>query len=86
MHIPNTRCARLGATAAILIGTVSLPATAHFTSSPTPHAHPGDVWGLLAVVALTAVAGWIDRRARRGRIASPRLGVEQAKHRPAPDA
>ena len=28
----------------------------------TPHWHADDVWGVLAVVALTAVAAWLDRR------------------------
>jgi hypothetical protein len=42
----------------------ALPALAHFTSSATPHWHAGDIWGVLAVVVLTAIAAWIDRRSR----------------------
>jgi hypothetical protein len=38
----------------------TLPAFAHMTA--TPHGHAGDGWGILAVVALTAAAAWLDRR------------------------
>jgi hypothetical protein len=31
-------------------------------SGPLPHWHAGDVGGVLAVFAITAVAAWIDRR------------------------
>ena len=50
-------CAALGATTA-------LPALAHVTSAATPHWHAGDAWGVLAVIALTAAAAWLDRRGR----------------------
>jgi MYXO-CTERM domain-containing protein len=53
---------RLPVLVATLCGCTTLPALAHWTASP--HAHGGDGWGLLAVVALTAVAAWIDRRRR----------------------
>ena len=41
---------------------VALPASAHIASAGAPHWHAGDAIGLLAVVALTGVAAWIDRR------------------------
>jgi hypothetical protein len=47
-----------------LAGSFALPAFAHFTGSATPHWHAGDIWGVLAVFALTGVAAWIDRRGR----------------------
>ena len=31
---------------------------------PRPHAHPGDLWGLGAVAALTAIAAWLGRRGK----------------------
>ena len=43
---------------------VAPPSLAHVTTSAQAHAHPGDVWGLLAVVALTAGAAWLGRRGR----------------------
>ena len=51
--------------AAALATLAALPALAHVTSGPTPHWHAGDVWGVLAVVALTGAAAWLDRRTRR---------------------
>ncbi|HEY2559614.1 MAG TPA: hypothetical protein VGI48_07910 [Caldimonas sp.] len=50
--------------AVALAGSVALPAFAHFTGSATPHWHAGDAWGVLAVIALTAIAAWLDRRFR----------------------
>ena len=41
-----------------------LPALAHVSSAATPHWHAGDAWGVLAVIGLTAVAAWLDRRGR----------------------
>jgi len=49
---------------AALGGTTALPALAHVTSAATPHWHAGDAWGVLAVIALTAAAAWLDRRGR----------------------
>jgi len=42
----------------------SLPASAHIVAGSTPHWHAVDGWGVLAVVALTAIAAWLDRRRR----------------------
>ena len=42
----------------------ALPAAAHLTAAAAPHWHAGDVWGVLAVIALTGVAAWLDRRGR----------------------
>jgi len=50
--------------AAALAGFVALPALAHVSAAATPHLHDGDGWGVLAVVALTALAAWLDRRRR----------------------
>jgi hypothetical protein len=47
--------------AAALAALTSAPALAHM-SGPLPHWHAGDVGGVLAVFAITAVAAWIDRR------------------------
>ncbi|HEY2187180.1 MAG TPA: hypothetical protein VGH48_01305 [Caldimonas sp.] len=47
-----------------LAGSYALPAFAHFTGSAMPHWHAGDIWGVIAVFALTGVAAWIDRRGR----------------------
>ncbi|HEX2540316.1 MAG TPA: hypothetical protein VHM00_04455 [Caldimonas sp.] len=44
--------------------TASLPSLAHMGSTPAPHFHAGDGWGLLAVAALTAIAAWLGRRGR----------------------
>ena len=49
---------------AVIAAASALPAWSHFTSGATPHWHAGDLWGVLAVCALTAVAAWIDRRGR----------------------
>ena len=49
--------------AAAVAAIASLPASAHFAGA-APHWHAGDGWGVLAVVALTAIAAWIDRRRR----------------------
>ena len=49
---------------AVIAAASALPASAHFTAGATPHWHAGDLWGVLAVGALTAVAAWIDRRGR----------------------
>jgi hypothetical protein len=51
-------------TAAALAGLAASPAFAHVAAGATPHWHAADVWGVLAVVALTAVAAWLDRRWR----------------------
>ena len=48
----------------LLSGAASLPATAHVTHAGMPHWHVGDAIGVLVVVALTAVAAWLDRRWR----------------------
>jgi hypothetical protein len=48
----------------LALGGFATPALAHFTSPAAPHGHPGDVWGLLAVAALVALAAWLDRRSR----------------------
>jgi hypothetical protein len=50
--------------AAALAGLLALPAFAHVSASATPHLHDGDGWGVLVVVALTALAAWLDRRRR----------------------
>ena len=50
--------------AVILGGLTTLPALAHLTSAAAPHWHAGDAWGVLAVIALTAAAAWLDRRGR----------------------
>ena len=42
----------------------AFPAAAHLTGAAAPHWHAGDVWGVLAVIALTGVAAWLDRRGR----------------------
>jgi len=47
-----------------LIAASSLPALAHVSGGTTPHWHAGDAWGVLAVIALTGVAAWFDRRGR----------------------
>jgi len=49
---------------AVIAAASALPASAHLTASATPHWHAGDIWGVLAVCALTAVAAWLDRRGR----------------------
>ena len=49
---------------ALLLAAFTAPAFAHVTSSGAPHAHGSDVSGLIAVVALVAIAAWIDRRQR----------------------
>ena len=48
---------------ALIAATAALPASAHIAGA-TPHWHVGDGRGVLAVVALTAVAAWLDRRRR----------------------
>jgi len=58
MHRPLAP--RIGA---LIAAATALPASAHIAGA-TPHWHAGDGWGVLAVVALTAVAAWIDRRRR----------------------
>jgi hypothetical protein len=50
--------------AVALACSAALPAIAHVNASATPHWHDGDGWGVLAVLALTAVAAWLDRRWR----------------------
>ena len=50
--------------AVALAGCTALPALAHVSTSATPHWHDGDAWGFIAVVALTAIAAWLDRRWR----------------------
>ena len=50
-------------TGVLIAAAAALPASAHFAGA-TPHWHAGDGWGVLAVVALTAVAAWLDRRRR----------------------
>ena len=49
---------------ATIVATLAPPASAHLAAATTPHWHAGDGWGVLAVVALTAVAAWLDRRWR----------------------
>ena len=49
---------------AALGGMTALPAFAHVSSAAAPHWHAGDAWGVLAVIALTAAAAWLDRRGR----------------------
>jgi hypothetical protein len=49
---------------AALAGMTALPALAHVSSAAAPHWHAGDAWGVLAVIALTAAAAWLDRRGR----------------------
>jgi hypothetical protein len=56
------RCSLL--VGAALAGLTSLPAVAHVTGVESPHWHAGDVWGVLVVIGLTAVAAWLDRRGR----------------------
>jgi len=51
-------------TAVGLAGCAAFPAFAHVAAGATPHWHADDVWGVLAVVALAAVAAWLDRRWR----------------------
>jgi hypothetical protein len=51
-------------TAAALAGLGASPAFAHVAAGATPHWDADDVGGVLAVVALTAVAAWLDRRCR----------------------
>ena len=58
MHRPLAP--RIGA---LIAAATALPASAHFAGA-TPHWHAGDGWGVLAVVALTAIAAWLDRRPR----------------------
>jgi hypothetical protein len=58
MHRPFAP--RLGA---LIAAAAALPVSAHIAGA-TPHWHAGDGWGVLAVVALTAVAAWLDRRRR----------------------
>ncbi len=43
---------------------LAVPALAHVDVVAALHVHDGDGWGLLAVVALTALAAWLDRRWR----------------------
>ena len=57
MHRPLTQ--RL---VAVVAAAAALPASAHVTTGAIPHWHAADIWGVLAVCALTAVAAWIDRR------------------------
>jgi len=57
---------RLSTTCAGLAGLLALSVNAHLVSGATPHSHPGDVWGVLLVIALTTGAGWLDRRIRSG--------------------
>ena len=59
----NAHRTRLRVVAAVA-GLAVLPALAHVSASATPHLHDGDGWGVLAVVALTALAAWLDRRRR----------------------
>ena len=49
---------------AVIAAAAALPAAAHLSAGATPHWHAGDLWGVLAVCALTAVAAWLDRRGR----------------------
>ena len=56
-RLPLRPVAAFGACAAF-------PAAAHLTGAAAPHWHSGDVWGVLAVIALTGVAAWLDRRGR----------------------
>ena len=49
---------------AAVAAVAALPASAHVTRGAVPHWHGGDIWGVLAVVALTAAAAWLDRRGR----------------------
>ena len=42
----------------------ALPASAHLSTTATPHWHDGDGWGVFAVFALTAIAAWLGRRRR----------------------
>ena len=58
MHRPLAP--RIGA---LIAAATALPASAHFAGA-TPHWHAGDGWGVLAVVALTAVAVCLDLRRR----------------------
>ena len=51
-------------TAVALAAVGPLPALAHVVGGSAPHMHAGDGWGVLAVVALTALAAWLDRRRR----------------------
>jgi hypothetical protein len=57
MHRPLTQ--RI---VAVVAAASALPASAHVTTGAIPHWHAADIWGVLAVCALTAVAAWIDRR------------------------
>jgi hypothetical protein len=50
--------------AVAVAGASALPAVAHVSGSAVPHWHAGDIRGVLAVVALTALAAWLDRRWR----------------------
>ena len=56
-RLPLRLVAAFGACAAF-------PAAAHLTGAAAPHWHSGDVWGVLAVIALTGVAAWLGRRGR----------------------
>jgi hypothetical protein len=49
---------------ALIAAIAALPASAHFAGA-APHWHAGDIWGVLAVVALTAIAACVDRRVGR---------------------
>lgn len=49
--------------AAIALAGAAHPAFGHVTQAgPNPHWHTGDLWGLGAVIALTAAAAWLARR------------------------
>jgi len=50
--------------ATALASAAALPASAHLSGQTAAHWHAGDVWGVLAVLALTAAAAWLDRRGR----------------------
>ena len=55
----------IGRVGAALAALAALPASAHVTAGAIPHWHADDIRGVLAVVALTGIAAWLDRRWRR---------------------
>jgi hypothetical protein len=55
---------RVRAALAALTAFAAAPALAHVSNAATPHWHAGDAWGVLAVIALTGAAAWLDRRGR----------------------
>ena len=61
---PMTASVHLLRIAAAACGLLATQAFAHVSATATPHLHDGDGWGVLAVVALTAIAAWHDRRRR----------------------